>query len=908
MSSRRDWKALVVRFARTTGADGLQEHTLDELAAHLEDIYADALGAGRTESEAYGAAEAALAESAAGLRTVRQPRAREPEARPMNEPSVRIGVTGVGGDLRFAWRQWRRSPSFAAVAILTLGLGAGAATAIFSIVDTVLLRPLPFRQPEQLVSIWESNAEKGLPKEKLSPVNFMDYRNTQSAFSEAAAWWRPEVNLAEPGLEPMRISTIETSGDLFQLLGVSPQLGPGFPHDGPLYSRDLIAVISDRLWRERYNADPSIVGKTMNVYNGSYVIAGVMPPAFTFPDNVDLWLRLTWDLTQHSRGAHFTEAVARLKPGISVEQATRELAQVSARLAQAFPQTNGGWLARPVSLLDDMLGYYRPALIVLLGAVGLVLLTACLNVAGLLLARATARAREMALRAALGASRGRLIRQMLLESLLLAAAGTAAGALAALALLKIAIVGLPASVPRLAQTTVDLRLLCFALAVVAGTALLFGLIPALVSAGTSASEVLKESTRTSTGTRGRRWSRMLVVAEVALACAVLVASALLVRSVNRMMRAPTGIVAEGVVTAALQLEGSKYPAWTNVEQFYTTLLEAVRRQPGIEASGLANAIVLEPGWRLPVGIEGRPAPRAEEVPVAQHVTVSAGYFETCRARLLAGRFFQNSDTATAEAVIVVNDSLAKRLFPGEEAIGRRINSTGQQIGPLGRNLMFPSNAVRSVPFRIVGVVADVHQSPIGQAAEPVIYHSQRQFPFRAMTVVARGRDTATVVNGIRQALRSIDGAIALADVRTMNDRLITATAAPRLLTAVLTTFAILTGLLAAIGVYGLLAWTVNEQRRELAIRLALGAQPAALARLVTGQGLALAATGVVLGLAGAQVVGPLLQAVLFQTRTTDPVAMAGAAALLLTAALLACVAPARRAARVAPMEGMREGS
>ena len=906
MESRRNWKALVLQQAKATGAPDFPQHTVDELAAHLEDIYSEALSAGRTETEAFRAAESVLEESAAALPSVPRPRTRRPDARPATEIAGGARVSGMGGDLRFAWRQWKRSPSFAAVAILTLGLGAGAATAIFSIVDTVLLRPLPFREPDRLVTIWETNAEKGLPKERLSPVNFMDYRATQSAFADAAGWWRPEINLAEPGLEPVRVTALETSANLFQLLGVSPQFGAGFPQDGPFSSTDLIAVISDRLWRQRYSADPSVIGKPIEVNNGTYTIVGVMPPKFNFPDDVDLWLRLSWDFTRHSRGAHFAEAVARLQPGISVEQAARDLEQVSGRLASQFPTTNGNWLARPVPLLDHMLGYYRPALIVLLGAVGLVLLTACLNVAGLLLARATARAREMAVRAALGASRARLVRQMLVESLLLAVVGTAAGAAAALVLLRAAIAILPASVPRLAQTTIDVRLLLFALAVVGGTALIFGLIPALVSATASASEALKDSTRTSTSVRGRRISRVLVVAEVALACAVLVASALLVRSVTRMMNAPTGIVADGVVTATLQLENQKYPSWTNVEQFYSSLLESVRRQPGIETAGLTNAPVLQPGWRVPVYVDGRPAPRPEEAPVVQHVTASAGYFETFRARLLGGRFLLDSDIVTGEPAIVVNETLSRRLFPGEDPIGKRILSTAQQIGPLGRNLMFTSREIRTVPFRIVGVVADLHQAPIGQASEPVLYYSQRQFPFRAMTIIARGQDTATVVSGVRQALREIDGAVALSNVRTMEERLVTATAAPRLLTGVLGTFAVLTGVLAAIGVYGLLAWTVNERRRELAIRLALGAQPGTLARLVTGYGLTLTAGGIVLGLMGAQFAGGLLQDVLFQTRTTDLVAMAGAAGLLLLAAFLACVGPARRAARVTPVEGMRE--
>jgi putative ABC transport system permease protein len=806
--------------------------------------------------------------------------------------------TDLLGDVRFAWRQLRRAPSFAAVAIATLGLGAGAATAVFSVVDAVLLKPLPYRQPGRLVAIWESNAEKALPRERLSPVNFMDYRGIEAAFADAAAWWRPEISLYRPGSEPLRVSAIETSANLFQVLGVAPQLGPGFPQNGPFFSRDPIAVISDRLWRGRYHSDPGIVGRLLDMKDGKYVVVGVMPPNFNFPDGVDVWLRLNWDLTQHSRAAHFMEAIARLQPGVDVQRAARELTALSGRLAAEHPSTNRAWFARPVPLLDDVLGYYRPALFVLLGAVVLLLLTACLNVASLLLARATERAREIAVRSALGASRMRLLQQMLVESLVLAFTGTLVGAGCALGLLRVAIAGLPADVPRLANATLDGRVLAVALLIVISTATIFGLLPAAVLPRTDPSGALKDGTRGATGVRGRRWTRALVVAEVALACAVLMASALLVRSVSRMLHAPIGVSNTRAVTATLQLPSTGYPTWPKVDQGFQTVLDSIRRQPGVDAAGATSFLPLDSGWRLPFQIDGRPA-QTSEYSIAQHICISGGYLDAIGARMIAGRTFTTDDRLDTEAVVIVNDTFARTVFPGENALGRRIVSTATLIGPLGVNLLGRG------PFRIVGIVADLQQAPLGQSSEPVIYHTIRQFPYRPMTLVARGADEGAVAEGMRAALRAFDPTLPLSNVSTIDARLQMHTAAPRMLMAVLVAFAVITGTLAAVGVYGVLACAVNDRRRELAIRLALGARPAALARRVTLQGLALAGSGIAIGLAAAQLARGLLDAVLFQTKTTDATAALATSALLFTAAAVACLAPAIRAARVAPIEGLK---
>ncbi|MGH9347731.1 MAG: FtsX-like permease family protein, partial [Vicinamibacterales bacterium] len=598
--------------------------------------------------------------------------------------------------------------------------------------------------------------------------------------------------------------------------------------------------------------------------------------------------------------AHFMEAVARLKPGRTPEDAAGELGALMSRLGKENPSTNRGWGARPVPLLDDMLGYYRPALFVLLGAVGLLLLTACINVASLLLARAGVRGREMAIRAALGASRARLVRQMLVESLLLASAGTIAGTVGAVALVRVAIAAMPVAIPRLDEVGVDLRLLGFAIVVAAGTALLFGVVPAIVVSRTRAADALNESSRSATSAHSHYWNRTLVVAQVALASTVLVASALLVQSVSRMMTAPTGIVSDRVLTTSLQLPGITSKNWADAEQFYATLLDRIRRQPGVVAAGASNFLPLQAGWRISFNVEGRPPARQGEEMMAQTHSVSDGYVEALGARLVSGRLFTPHDGPKGQPVVVVNQTFARRYFPGEDPLGRRLTGLAGAIGPLGRNLM-----LRGAPFTIVGVVGDIQQAPIGQPMEPAIYHSSRQFPFSAMSLVLRGPDTAALAAAVRTAVRQTNPALALGDTRTMDERMREATAEPRLLMFVLSAFAVLTGVLAAVGVYGLLTWVVNERRRELAIRLALGARPATLAQRVTLQGVTLVAIGVAIGLAGSRAAGALLQAVLFQTGVGDPAAVAGSTALLLGAALAACVRPAWRAARVEPLEGLR---
>jgi putative ABC transport system permease protein len=904
MAPRPDWNRLVRDHARRTGADDLPAGAIAELAAHLEDLYLAARQAGASDADARARAMRMLEESALTAITAQPHRRFQRPA--VAGPSPFLSASPMGLNmmstslwhaLRLAVRQFVHQRTFAVLTVAVLGLGIGASVAVYSVVDAVLLRPLPYASPDRLVMLWDTNREKSLQHEPISPVTFMDYR-TLTAFSDAAAWWRPDVNLTDPGLDPVRVKAIETSANLFALLGVKAAVGPGFPDGGPFFNPDLQAVISDRLWRTRYQADPSIVGRQLSLSDRQYTIVGVMPPRFDFPGDIDVWERLRWDLHLHSRAAHFMEGVARLAPGVTLPAADAALSGLTARLATDFPATNRVWGVRLIPLLDDMLGYYRAALIVVVGAVGLLLLIACLNVASLLLTRAIARDREISVRTALGATPRHLVIQLLAEGAVLSAAGAIAGVLTAALALPLIISTAPASIPRLADVSLNPRVLGAALALAIGTTMFFGLVPVALLRKRALTAGLRSGERGSSRGSARLY-RVLVAGEVALAAALLASSALLVRTVAHMTEVPIGVTRDRAVTANVQLSGAGYQDWAVVSQTYDTLLAAIRQHPGVHSAGASNFLPLDPGWRIPFGVEGQPPARANEAPLAQYHSVTEGYFETFGARLVSGRFITARDTADVPGVVVVNETFAKRYLPGQPAVGSHLTTTSKAIGPLGINLVADGR------LEVVGLVADVRNVPFGQPVEPAMYFSARQYPFKSMVLAVDAAERATAVAAIQSALRDTAPTTPAAEVGTWGDRLRARSAEPRLLMTLLAFFAVLAAGLAALGVYGLFSWSVALRQRELAIRITLGARPAGVGAGIIRQAMLLIAVGLAGGWLLIRIAEQALSRVLFEVTPSDPGSLAAAGGLLLAASLAASLPAAWRAMRVDPVEGLR---
>jgi predicted permease len=917
MASNTDWRRDIRAKAAAAGVR-LSEATIEEIAEHLDEIHMAAIRDGAREADATARARAALEESTFDVLRARTRPASPP---PSPSPFVAAPSTGhnlnIGGALRLAVRQLRLRPGFATITILVLALGIGASTTVFTVVDSVLLRPLPYKDPDRLLTLWDSQPARGLQHEPISPVSFMDYR-ALPAFEGAAAWWRPSVNLVDPGLDPLRVNAIEVSGNLFDVLGVRPQIGDGFPVGGSFFvSNEPIVVISDRLWRTRYSADRSIVGRQLRFNGIQHTVAGVMPPRFHYPDDVDVWQRLQWDLTRHSRFAHFMESLVRLKPGTTMEQALAEVDTLRARLAGEFPQSNGNWVPRLIPLLDEQLGYYRPALLVLVGAVGLVLLMGCLNVASLLLTRALSRDREVALRLAMGASPRQLIVQLFAEGLVLAVAGAALGVLVSVVALPALVAMTPVNLPRLDEASVELRALGLATGIAAVTTMVFCLVPAMVLLRRKMSVELRSGERGSS--RGaRRAYTALVAGQVALACTLLVSSALLVRTVTRMMNTPTGVDADEVVTTGVQVnlpgagEFVTEPQWRTIADNHAAILERIRQQPGVVAAGATSVLPLRIGWRMPYQIDGDQPRRSDDRLIGQFQTVSDGFFESMKAPLVMGRSFSTFDTYTSAPVAVVNETFMNRHRDGgEPVLGRRVLTNGAAIGPLGRNLMVivpprgSNTPIANVAFEIVGVVKDVRNVPLGQAVEPAVYFSARQFPFRELFLTVRASDTDTGVQAIRSALAAASPGTPMGRVQTWAERMAEHTAEQRVLMTLLVVFGAAAGLLAALGVYGLFSWSVALRTRELAIRLTLGARPVSVGARVIRQSVVLIAAGLVIGLGIIRLAETALTRVLFEMSPRDPASLLAACALLVAVALVACVPPALRALRVDPVDGLR---
>ena len=807
-------------------------------------------------------------------------------------------MTTLLNDLRFGFRTLRRSPSFTIAAIVALGLGTGSAAGVFSLLRGVVLRPLPFARPEQLVTLWETNKTKALDHEPISPVNFVDYRGLTNVFTDVAAWWRPQINLTDDSGEPVRVNAIETTENLFSVLGVRPYIGQDFPIHPKLYGTETQAIISHRLWQSRFNGDRNVIGKVVHLNAYNYTIVGVMPVGFSFPGQTDLWQQMRWDVGQHTRFAHFMESVGRVKPGISADRVQSELTTLTTRLGTENKASNGGWGVRAIALDREVAGLFRPALFALLGASSLLLLIACINVANLLLARAVARRREVALRAAIGASRPRLIRLFLTESLILAAIGAALGLGIAVASVRGLLAWSPIQIPRAEGVGVDFSVLLFATVIAVITAIAFGLVPAVFMSRAELQDALKDGTK-GAGTRGKKLRSGLVVAEVALAVVLLSGAGLLIRSVEKLLNVNAGLDPASSITIDLQLPDAAYREWERVDQFYTSVTSALRTNPEIVGVGAANFLPLEVGWRIPYQVADHQVSR-EEAPQAQFHIADEGYFSSLRVPLVAGRSFSALDNAQSPQVVMINETMARQMWPNQSAIGKRIISNITGIGPLSRRL------VKADEYEIIGVAKDIKNSSLRSAAEPAVYFAERQFPSRKMHLIVRGHgDPARLASLVRQEVQRVDPSLPLGDIKPMDRVLAESVDPPRFVMLLMTAFAALALTLAAVGIYGILTFMVSHRRREIGIRLALGAQPSAMLRMIVREGVGLALIGCAIGVVGTFVGGRALSGFLFSVEPWDPATLGGVLLVVLGVAAVACLVPGRRAAAEDPSSALR---
>ena len=799
-------------------------------------------------------------------------------------------------DLQFGVRTLVRNPGFAAVAILTLALGTGATSAIFSFVYAVVLRPLPYREPDRLVSVFEHRRfDMGL-----TVPDYVDWRAAATSFEQLAASSAIAANLTGRG-EPERVTAVRVSANYFETLGVPPAHGRGFNWSDEPFGAPRVVVIGDGLWQHRFGADPSLVGQSISINGEPHTVIGIMPPRLSLRSTgAQLWLPLNLTPAElRSPGARFLSATGRLKPGVTLDQAQAELAELARRSETVRPNSNTNVTARARSLHEVVVSQVRDPAFILLAAVGFVLLIACANVANLLLARAARRHAEMSVRAAIGASRYRIARQLLVESAVIGLAGALAGLVLAYAITEVLKNVLPQDIPRLQQTRVDLVVLGFTLAISLAASLLFGVAPAMRASRPDLQQALRDESRSSGSFRRRRLSSTIVVGEVALALVLLVAAGLLLRSFVRLQRVDIGFDPAHLLTARMSLPEARYGLASNVAAFYEQLGTSLGHQPGITAAALSSAVPLTgSGVSISMTIEGRPLPaRPEDTPNVFLRFVSADYFRTLGVRVARGRPFTTADAANTAAVAIVNETAAKRYWPDQDPLGRQFRLDDDRNGVV----------------EIVGVVADVRHSGLAESPSSEVFMPLPQATLlhwrwlqRSMIALARtSGEPEAAAGAIRQAVRALDDQLPLYDLRSMEQRKAASIGDERVGLALLGTFAAVALVLASIGVYGVMAVMVAGRSREIGIRLALGARPHDVRWMILRDGAALTAAGVVIGVIAAVALTRTMQAMLFETPATDPATMSTVAVVIAVAAMLACWVPARRSTRVDPVVALR---
>ncbi|MFN2455430.1 MAG: ABC transporter permease [Pyrinomonadaceae bacterium] len=816
-------------------------------------------------------------------------------------------------DLRYGVRMLFKNKGFTTLAIIALAVGIGANSAIFSVVNAVLLRPLSYPEPDRLMMVRETNLSRGLTDAGISLPDFREWRSRNHSFERMAAFSSGNYNISG-NQEPERVVGAVASADLFPLLGVRPAQGRAFLQEEEQFGKHRVVVVSDGLWQRRFGAQARLVDQTIKLNNEVFAIVGVMPRGFQFPDQtIALWvpLALPDKSPYNTRGNYWLQAVARLKPGVTVAQAQAETDSVHRQLEQEVKET-AGYSERVVSLQEALVGDAKTPLLVLLGAVGFVLLIACANVANLSLARASARQKEMAIRTALGAGRLRIVRQLLTESLMLGLAGGALGLLLALWGVDL-LISLAPDLPRLTELSVDHRVLIFTFALALLTSLIFGLVPALQASKSDLNDALKEGSRGTAGsTRRQRVRNALVIAEIALSLVLLVSAGLMVNSLMRLQRVSPGFRTQNILTMQLSLPKAKYPNDRPelTIGFYGRLIERVKALPGVQSVGVSTSLPFtDSGWGKLFTIEDRPAPKSmQEVPNVQYSQLSADYFNTLGIPLTKGRYLSERDTRDTLPVAVINETMARRYFGDEDPIGKRLYlGPPEELIPPGG---LPPN-YHFIRWTIVGIVGDVKKRGLAKSIEPEIYTLPEQSltndtPARAMyLVVHTSTEPASLTAAVRSRIQAIDKEQPIAEVATMEKLLSDSLSQARFSTLLLGLFAGVALLLAAVGIYGVMSYSVTQRTHEIGIRMALGAQGRDVMRLVIGQGMVLAVIGVVIGLAASFLLTRLMKSLLFGVAATDPATFTAITLLLASVALAACYIPARRATKVDPMIALR---